>query len=276
MGRGNTCQVLIIGLGQIGYSNAEYMTKKGLRVSGYDISKSAVKRALSAGIIKAEAKSFSGFDVYVICVSTHNPANMFEPDSTALFEVAERIRHSARDGALVCIDSTIPPQITDALSDAFGFMVHVVHCPHRYFSGDSEHGVNQFRVMGGHAGCCMIQGREFYNWRLGIETHPVSTIKVAALTKLVENTDRYIDIAFAEELKMLCDSEGVDFDELRKAVNTKWNVNLLEARDGIGLHCLPKDSEMLKELFVENGLNNSIIAAAMRIDKRYRQFIERR
>lgn len=276
MGKTKTTKVLVIGLGQIGYSNAQYMTKKGMKVFGYDISKAAIKKALDTRIIKAEADSFAGFDAYVICVSTHNPADIFQPNLDALFEVANKIREQAPDGALACIESTIPAHITDALADAFGFKVHVVHCPHRFFAGDSEHGVRQTRVIAGHAACCMIKGRDFYNWQLGIQTHPVSTIAVAALSKLVENSHRFIEIAFAEELKMLCEQQNVDFEQLREAVNTKWNVKLMEARQGIGLHCLPKDSEMLQQIFNKAGQADSLIDTAKQIDVRYRQFIQRR
>lgn len=259
--------VLVVGLGQIGYSNAQYFTKKGLTVDGYDISDSAVKRAISDNVIRKKAESFADYDTYVICVSTHNPANMFEPSLEALYEVLDRIWWSADEDALVCIDSTIPPDALDDLSHKR----HIVHCPHRYYSGDREvHGVNQVRVMAGYAQCCVQKAEQFYNKSLGIPTHEVSSIKVAALCKLVENAYRYLEIAFAEELKMFCTYSRLDFVELRDAVNTKWNIRILEARDGIGKHCLPKDSEMFRQMLPEN----SLIATGINIDKRYREFLK--
>lgn len=275
MGRGSIGRVLVIGLGQIGYSNAEFMTKKGLQVDGFDISEDAIRRAHKARVIKRKAKSFIGYDVYVICVSTHDPGNMSEPYISGILQVADRICSESEGEPLVCIDSTIPANDIDVITSAVGDKCHIVHCPHRYFAGDSEHGVNQLRVLGGLAPCCLDKGWEFYH-RIGIKAHLVSSIKVAAMSKLVENSHRYLEIAFAEELKMLCEKEHVDFKELRDAVNTKWNVKILEAREGIGLHCLPKDSEMLRNMLTQSGQPQSLIATAKEIDYRYRQTLEKR
>ena len=79
-------------------------------------------------------------------------------------------------------------------------------------------------------------------------------------------------IAYAEELKMLCDSIKIDFDELRESVNTKWNTEILEAKSGIGGHCLPKDSQMLLELSQDFGAS-SMIKTAKKIDANYRLYI---
>lgn len=145
--------------------------------------------------------------------------------------------------------------------------------PHRYYSREkANHGVNQTRVIGAVDEQSMEKGVKFYGERLGIPLHRVSSIEVAELSKVVENSYRFLEIAFAEELKMICDREGVDFAELRSAVNTKWNVKLLEAQQGIGGHCLPKDSEMFLG-FARNALGSSIIDAAKTIDRTYRLHI---
>jgi UDP-N-acetyl-D-mannosaminuronic acid dehydrogenase len=69
---------------------------------------------------------------------------------------------------------------------------------------------------------------------LAIPMHPVSSIDAAELTKIIENAHRYLQIAFAEELYLYCKVEGIIFKELRDSLNTKWNVDILEPRDGIG------------------------------------------
>lgn len=75
--------------------------------------------------------------------------------------------------------------------------------------------------------------------------HPVSNIDTAEITKITENAHRYLQIAFAEEdLYLYCQANNINFSELRDALNTKWNVNILEPREGIGGHCLPKDTRM--------------------------------
>ncbi|MGI0057420.1 MAG: hypothetical protein ACREAK_08630, partial [Nitrosarchaeum sp.] len=68
---------------------------------------------------------------------------------------------------------------------------------------------------------------------------------------------------------IICDKTNVDFNELRSAINTKWNVNILEAHQGIGGHCLPKDSQMLLDIS-KNVIHSSVIEAAKKIDHQYR------
>jgi UDP-N-acetyl-D-mannosaminuronic acid dehydrogenase len=266
-------KVLVIGLGEIGYNNAEYMTMRGLVVDGYDISEKAVNRALDDGIIRKKATDFTGYDYYILCISTHNPNDMFSPYQQGVFEIAQTIAKVGKEGALIGIDSTISRGTTKAVLDIVKHKLHVVHVPHRYYKYEKDvHGVNQTRVMGGHEQCCINKGREFYGDALGITLHPVSSAEVAELTKIVENSYRYVEIAFAEELRMFCDKSGVDFNELRNAINTKWNVKILEAKEGIGGHCLPKDSQMFLNLSA-NAIETSIIAAAKEVDLQYRHHI---
>ena len=62
--------------------------------------------------------------------------------------------------------------------------------------------------------------------------HPVPEVEIAELTKIVENAHRYLQIAFAEDLYLYCQSNNINFAELRDSLNTKWNVNVLEPREG--------------------------------------------
>ena len=105
---------------------------------------------------------------------------------------------------------------------------------------------------------------------LAIPMHPVSSVEVAELTKIVENAHRYLQIAFAEELYLYCKSNSISFSELRESLNTKWNVEVLEPRDGIGGHCLPKDTKMF--INSSNTIKSKILQAAMEIDEDYRAY----
>jgi UDP-N-acetyl-D-mannosaminuronate dehydrogenase len=99
--------------------------------------------------------------------------------------------------------------------------------------------------------------------------HAVSKVEASETTKIVENAHRYLQIAFAEELYLYCQENNMSFSELRDALNTKWNVNILEPREGIGGHCLPKDTKM----FLQSSKNeNKILTAAMQVDEEYRKF----
>jgi UDP-N-acetyl-D-mannosaminuronate dehydrogenase len=107
---------------------------------------------------------------------------------------------------------------------------------------------------------------------LGIPMHPVPDIEIAELTKIIENAHRYLQIAFAEDLYLYCQANNINFAELRDSLNTKWNVNILEPREGIGGHCLPKDTKMF--LNSSKSIKSKILEAAIQIDedyKRYRQ-----
>jgi len=89
------------------------------------------------------------------------------------------------------------------------------------------------------------------------------------MSKIAENAYRYIQLAFAEELKMVCDDLGMDFNEVRDACNTKWNIEIPEARDGIGGHCLPKDMKYFVSLTKTSKMANSAIL----IDESYRKWM---
>ncbi len=266
-------KILVIGLGQIGYSNAEYMTSLGLHVDGYDISKAATKRALDAGIIRNVAQDFRGYDYYVICVSTHRPEEMFAPYLDGLIDIARRISHEGKTDALVGIDSTITKGTTQEVKKILGHRLHVVHVPHRFYVHEKEeHGVRQTRVLGGCDPCCVKEGTKFYGNVLKIPLHVASSAEIAELTKIVENSSRYLEIAFAEEIRLVCENLSINFKELQEAINTKWNIKILDAKGGIGGHCLPKDSQMFLDLS-RNVVVTSMVRAAKMVDEQYRFYL---
>ena len=97
-------KVLIIGLGQLGLPVAKYISEKGLDTYGYDISHQALERAEKSGAIK-KAINFSEFDIYILCISTHKPDDMFAPQIDGLMSIVEKISLEAKNGALVSIES---------------------------------------------------------------------------------------------------------------------------------------------------------------------------
>jgi len=313
-------KVLIVGLGQLGLPVANYVKEKGFDAYGYDISPLAMDRAEKLAGIKI-ANDFSDFDVYILCVSTHKPDDIFTPQIEGLLSIVERISTDAkRDGALVSIESTIPKGTSNKVFEILNHRLHVAHAPHRWYAlEEKEHGVNQLRVVGGTSDCCLEAAMQFYNGTsstfapssgtsnstttttiafrpndisesnnpqyssglslssfnetrktLGIPMHPVSKIEIAELSKIIENAHRYLQIAFAEDLYLYCQANNVNFSELRDALNTKWNVNILEPREGIGGHCLPKDTKMF--LQSSKSIKSKILTAAIEADQDYRQY----
>jgi UDP-N-acetyl-D-mannosaminuronic acid dehydrogenase len=301
-------KVVIIGLGQLGLPVAKYVKEHGFDTHGYDINQKTMQSAETNYGIK-QATNFSDFDVLIICVSTHRPDDMFTPQVDGLMSVVEKISREAKTGALISIESTIPKGTSKKVFEKVDHRLHVVHTPHRWYALEEEiHGVNQLRIVGGVSNCCLQHGLNFYDGRevintpppqlkqqktttgiegidtstaaatttkegiksLSIPMHPVSSVEVAELTKIVENAHRYLQIAFAEELYLYCKSNSISFSELRESLNTKWNVEILEPRDGIGGHCLPKDTKMF--INSSNTIKSKILQAAMEIDEDYKEY----
>ena len=322
-------KILVIGLGQLGLPVAKYVKDRGFDVYGYDISTKALERAEKTAGIK-KAINFSGFDVYIICVSTHRQEDMFSPQIEGILSIVQdKIAKEAKNGALVSIESTIPKGTSKKVFEMLNHRLHVAHAPHRWYAlEEKEHGVNQLRVVGGVCDCCLRAAMQFYdgavistieeeqqteastpksasieateittsgngngsgngqglnnftnipstkNTSLGIPMHPVPEIEIAELTKIVENAHRYLQIAFAEDLYLYCQKNNINFAELRDSLNTKWNVNVLEPREGIGGHCLPKDTKMF--LNSSRSIKSKIIEAAIQADLEYRRYRENR
>ena len=296
-------RVLVIGLGQLGLPVAKYIKEQeGFDVYGYDISSKAMDRAQTTAGIK-KAANFSNFDVYILCISTHKPDDMFSPQIEGLLSIVNKISKEAKNGALVSIESTIPKGTSKKVFEMLNHRLHVAHAPHRWYAlEEQEHGVNQVRVIGGVCDCCLKVAMYFYDGRsenmnnyfsppsppsppssndeksksksLGIPMHPVSDIEIAELAKIIENADRYLQIAFAEDLYLYCQANNINFPELRDAINTKWNVHILEPREGIGGHCLPKDTKMF--LQSSKSIKSKILQAAIEVDQDYRRYRESR
>jgi UDP-N-acetyl-D-mannosaminuronate dehydrogenase len=297
-------RVLVIGLGQLGLPVAKFIKEQEeFDVYGYDISSKAMDRAQTTAGIK-KATSFSDFDVYILCISTHKPDDMFSPQIEGLLSIVNKISKEAKNGALVSIESTIPKGTSKKVFEMLNHRLHVAHAPHRWYAlEEQEHGVNQVRVIGGVCDCCLKVAMYFYDGKsenmnssctsttssstttsitnekgkgksLGIPMHPVSDIEIAELSKIAENAHRYLQIAFAEDLYLYCQANNINFSELRDAINTKWNVHILEPREGIGGHCLPKDTKMF--LHSSKSIKSKILQAAIEVDQDYRRYREAR
>jgi UDP-N-acetyl-D-mannosaminuronic acid dehydrogenase len=306
-------KILVIGLGQLGLPVAKYLTERGFDTYGYDINNKAIERAHRVAAIK-KVTNLNDIDVFIICISTHKPEDMFSPQIDGLLSIIEEISREAKNGALVSIESTIPRGTSKKVFEMLNHRLHVAHVPHRYYSLEEiDHGINQLRVIGGVCDCCLENAIKLYGYptvdvvediiingkggssnsiahdnsfgsnsiaknfslentkSLGIPLHPVSNIEIAEISKIAENAHRYLQIAFAEDLYLYSQANGINFAELREALNTKWNVNILEPRDGIGGHCLPKDTKMFLQSSISPN-KSKILSAAMEVDYTYREY----
>jgi nucleotide sugar dehydrogenase len=268
----NKMKVCVVGLGQVGLPVAQYAQAKGLEVWGIDINPATVENARKTGKFKLTSswQDVPEVDFYIICVTTSQRNDA--PDLSPVFDVCKKISEKAKPSALVSIESTIIPGTCKKIFETiFKNKINLVHVPHRYWALDPEkHGVNQIRVIGAVNPESLSVGLKFYQDTLGIPMHVVSSAEVAEMCKITENAHRFLQIAFAEELKMICARIGLDFDELRKAMNTKWNVDIPEAKTGIGGHCLPKDIRYVTSL-----APSAILESAIEVDKKYREWLSK-
>lgn len=264
-GHNKSVKVCVAGLGTVGYQTACYISDHGFSVRGYDIDK---QKTVKTSSFKAfsEWSMVPECEIYVVCVNTGWEDG--KPDMSNLFDVCRKISRR-RNEPLVCIESTVSVGTCRELAGLFDD-VYMVYMPHRYWSGDPDkHGVNQIRVMGALDEASLAMGKEFYE-ALEIPIYPVSGLEVAEMVKIAENAYRFVQIAFVEQLKLLCEKKGLPFEKVRRGANTKWNISLLEAREGIKGECLPKDIRYLASLG-----NAPLLKGAIKADQRYIQCKEK-
>jgi UDP-N-acetyl-D-mannosaminuronic acid dehydrogenase len=257
-------KVLVAGLGTVGLPTAEYIMAAGLDVVAYDVNPQAVKGAVLRGIQATTYWSdVPQADVFVVCVSTHYDETGNLTPVKDVQEIYTMIVSMGNEEKLVSIESTVPPGTCRRIYEKANHPeVRLVHAPHRYWAGDPvNHGVRQPRVIAGIDGQSLAVGLDFYEQSLSVPMHQLPSIETAEMVKVVENAYRYVQIAYAQEVRQICDSLGVPFEEVRKGCNTKWNVEILEARDGVGGHCLPKDMVYLSNLSTDSQLIRAAIAS---------------
>jgi UDP-N-acetyl-D-mannosaminuronic acid dehydrogenase len=251
-------KVCVMGLGNIGLPVAVYASKY-FHTIGYDIKEQAIAKALAAKLVASTTVEKA--DVYIIAVNTFYRENA--PDMSAVDSCCSKLS-KVNPNALVCFESTLYVGTARKMTAKYGLKYAVV-CPHRWWEEDQEnHGVKQLRVIGALNNESMVKAKAFYE-ALGIPLHQVSSLELAEATKIAENAHRYVQIAFAEELKLIADKNNLNFEEWRTAMNTKWNVDVPEARNGIGKECLPKDTAFLAML----GSDVSLLQGAIKANDAY-------
>jgi len=256
----------IIGLGYIGLPTATMFASHGVSVVGVDISQKAidtinqgkahiiepdldqaVKDAVNSGRLKAQLTPEVA-DYYIICVPTpfKEQPGIPDPDITYVVDAAEKIAPYLRDGAVIIIESTSPVGTTDIVDQVFrdkGVQAkyHLAYCPERVLPGKILHElIHNDRVVGGLTPEAASKAAELY--RKFVQGRIVeTTAKTAEMCKLTENSYRDVNIAFANELSLICDKEGIDVYELINLANLHPRVKILQPGCGVGGHCIAVD-----------------------------------
>lgn len=257
-------KVCIIGLGYIGLPTAAVLASRGYQVMGVDINPAIVaavqsgkahiaetdldmliQAAVGSGALKAQNQPESA-DVFIVAVPTPLHADK-TPDITYVEAAFDSIAPHLKQGDLVILESTCPVGTTEAmvkrlaqqrpdLNDYF-----VAYCPERVLPGQIlRELIENDRIVGGVCKKSTEMGIDFYETFVKGECLPTD-VRTAEMCKLTENTFRDVNIAFANELSVLCDQQGMDVWQLIKLANRHPRVNVLQPGCGVGGHCIAID-----------------------------------
>ncbi len=285
-------EVVTVGLGYIGLPTSALIASKGTNVLGVDINQSVVdtinkgkihivepdldaivSKAVSNGFLKASTKPTSA-EVYLIVVPTPFKGN-HEPDISFVEAATKGIIPLLKKGDLYIIESTSPIGTTEKMQKLiFAYRpelegaIHIAYCPERVLPGNVMHElVENDRVIGGVDETSTQKAISFYSKYVKGKLHSTNS-KTAEMCKLVENSSRDIQIAFANELSIICDKAEVNVWELIKLANKHPRVNILQPGCGVGGHCIAVDPYFIISHFP---MESKIISAAREINN-YKAF----
>ena len=258
--------VNVIGLGYIGLPTALMMAAHGVEVIGTDYNKKLVDTLnaghttfkekgldeLFANAVKAGVRFTTEYqvtDTYIVSVPT--PYDKFSKKIDACYVVAavKSVMEVCPKGATVVIESTISPGTIDKFvrpvieenSFKIGEDIHLVHAPERIIPGNMVYELlHNNRTIGADNREIGEKVKEYYASFCQGEI-VVTDIKTAEMTKVVENTFRAVNIAFANKLAKICRHDGMDVYEIIKICNMHLRVNILQPGPGVGGHCISVD-----------------------------------
>lgn len=262
----STKTICVIGLGYIGLPTASLLGTKGYKVHGVDVSPKVVetinkggihivepdldilvKSAVQAGNLNAALEPTEA-DIFIIAVPTPFTDGK-KPDLSYVEKATQSICSYVKPGNLVILESTSPVGTTDEIvarilaenGHNVGTDVFVAHCPERVLPGRIlVELVENDRVVGGINEASTQVAVAFYEEFVRGEVLP-TTAKTAEMVKLTENSSRDVQIAFANEISMICEAESINTWEVIALANRHPRVNILQPGPGVGGHCIAVD-----------------------------------
>lgn len=274
----------VIGLGYIGLPTALMLASHGVEVIGTDYNKELVGK-LQAGELTFEEKGlaelFAGAvtkgirfaneyqktDIYIVSVPTPYDKDSKKVDACYVVAAVKSVMQVCQKGATVVIESTIPPGTIDKfirpVVESNGFVIgkdiNLVHAPERIIPGNMVYELeHNSRTIGADSLEIGEKIKTVYS-SFSKGDIVVTDIRTAEMTKVVENTFRDINIAFANELAKICRSDDMDVYEIIRIANMHPRVNILTPGPGVGGHCISVDPWFLVGDYP--GLANIILAA---------------
>ena len=296
--------IAVVGLGYVGLPLLLAYARAGFRVIGFDIDESKklhllrgesyikhipaadVAAALAGGKLDATTDFFriAEADAVILCVPTPLDHH-FEPDLSYVRDTLAAVVPHLKTGAVLSLESTTYPGTTDeevvtrviARGLVPGESVFVVYSPEREDPGNPKFSATNIpKVVGGHTPACLDAGVALYQAAFDTVV-PVSSCKVAELSKLLENIYRAVNIGLVNELKIVADAMGIDIWEVIRAAATKpFGFTPFYPGPGLGGHCIPIDPFYLTWKAREFGVHTRFIELAGQVNRAMPEYVVQR
>jgi UDP-N-acetyl-D-glucosamine dehydrogenase len=290
----------ILGMGYVGQPLALRYAELGYKVIGFDIdaekvadlnagrshiehiSDADIRRANAAGLeCTIDFSRAAEADALILCVPT--PLNKYrEPDLSYVINTIESIVPYLRAGQVVSLESTTYPGTTEeellprvtAGGLTVGQDIFLIYSPEREDPGNAHFTTHTIpKVVGGHTPVCLEVGKALYRKAID-QIVPVSSTKVAELTKLLENIHRAVNIGLVNEMKIVADRMGIDIFEVIDAAATKpFGFTAYYPGPGLGGHCIPIDPFYLTWKAREYGLHTRFIELSGEVNRAMPEYV---
>ena len=270
-------KISVIGLGYIGLPTAAVLSNAGFHVRGVDINQDIVDivnngdiHIIEPGLSELIAKSVKAgslvastevqkSDIFVIAVPTPFKGTNHAPDLSYIKKAAQNISSVLKQGDLVILESTSPVGTTEQLKkwllqgDSKELNIHIAYCPERVMPGNIMNElIENDRVIGGMDKASSELSECFYKQFITGQCH-ITNARTAEMSKLVENSYRDVNIAFANEISAIAVNSDINVWELIQLTNKHPRVNVLSPGPGVGGHCIAVDPWFI----IDQNPNNS-------------------
>jgi len=286
--------IAVIGLGYVGIPTAIEFAKKGFNVLGVDIDENRVKlinsgkspinfpgieKDIAELVEKKKFKAYTDFEQTIpkadfLLLILPTPVNdAKEPDLSYIISAGQSLYKYLKKGQLLILESTVYPGVTEDVllpillqsglncPNDFG----IAYCPERFNPGDPNHTVEKVtRVIGAITPEWAEIARSLYSQIQ--KTHITTDIKTAEAAKVIENTQRDLNIALMNEIALICEKLQIDVKDVIEAASTKWNFLKFTPGPGVGGHCLPHDPYYLVKIARELGYYAQLIIAGRKVN----------
>ncbi len=293
----NQESISIVGLGYVGMPLAVAFARKNLSVIGFDLNNSKIElyksgidptKEVGDETIKTTTVQFTSNEkdlqkakFHIVAVPT--PINSdHTPDLTPIISASEILGRNLCKGSIIVYESTVYPGCTENVCIPIlekesgmkcGIDFKIGYSPERINPGDTVHRLeNIVKIVSGMDEESLEEIKKVYDLVIEVGTYPVSNIRTAEAIKVVENSQRDVNIAFMNELAMVFDRMGIDTNEVVDGMNTKWNA--LGFRPGlVGGHCIGVDPYYLTYKAQSIGYHPEVILAGRRINDNMGKYV---